>query len=68
MKAILEQNANVVFMVNLNNLFLVSLSVMVGFILKIVPDCKKGTLQALILGRVDANSIIYSEAFVAIMA
>ena len=35
---------------------------------EIVPDCKKGTLQALILGRVDVNSIIYSEAFVAIMA
>ena len=35
---------------------------------KIVPDCKKGTLQALILGRVDVNSMIYSEAFVAIMA
>ena len=35
MKAILEQNANVVFMVNLNNLFLVSLSVMVEFILSL---------------------------------
>ncbi len=34
------------------------------FILKIVPDCTKATLQAVILGKVDIQSVIYSEAFV----
>lgn len=47
----------------LKSLSLVSLKDKGESILKIVPDCKKATLQAVIKGKVDLDSVIYSDGW-----
>ena len=68
MRAILERNDNAAIMANTNvaeaqenNRYLVYVNGKAGLYTEIVPDCKRLILQAVILGKVSIESVIYSD-------